>query len=244
MLKYKLDKTAHEKLDDAQKGLYKQEGDFFILQIEGGPEGGDTAGLKRKNEELLTKLDKQKEKNAELQAELDESNSTVEQLRTTQSGNEENVAALKESWQKKYDKDIAERDATIESLRGNVQGLTSDAEAVRIASEIALEGSADVLLPHIAKRLTTEFTDDGPRVTVVGPDGKPSALTTQELADEFKNDQRFAAIIKGTSAGGSGHGGGKGGEAATKTVKRSEFDAMSQADRASFSKDGGQVVDD
>ena len=244
MLKFKIAQNEFDKLDASAAKAYKQEGDFFILQVEGGPTGGDDTALKKKNEQLLASNAKLKEQLAEANTAVDEKDTEIETLRSSQTGAEENIAALKKSWQDKYDKDTATLKAQVDSHKGTITGLTSEAEAVKIASEIALEGSADVLLPHIAKRLTTEFADDGPRVTVLGSDGKPSALTTKDLAEEFSNNPAFSAIIRGTGGTGSGHQGGGGGEAAQKTIKRSAFDQLSQPERASFAKDGGQVVDD
>ena len=66
-IEYTLDKDAFTSLDESVQGLYKQDGDNFVLSVSGMPEQEDTSGLKRKVEELLgeKKTAQQKAKEAE-----------------------------------------------------------------------------------------------------------------------------------------------------------------------------------
>jgi hypothetical protein len=54
---------------------------------------------------------------------------------------------------------------------------------------------------------------------------------------------RYDAYLKSSGSSGGGSQGGKGAGSA-KTVSRSQFDEMSQADRSAFVKDGGKVNED
>lgn len=94
--------------------------------------------------------------------------------------------------------------------------MTVEATASAMAAELAVEGSAKALLPHIRARMTMELRDGKPTAVILGPDGKPSALTVAELKQEFINDAAFAPLIVGSKASGAGGGkGGKGGGATT-----------------------------
>ena len=88
--------------------------------------------------------------------------------------------------------------------------LTVNAEARRIAGELAIPGSADVLLPHIKARLKY----DSGKVTVLDAEGKPSASTPAELAKEIASNKAFAPLIVASLANGGGASGSRGGGAA------------------------------
>jgi hypothetical protein len=130
-------------------------------------------------------------------------------------------------------------------LSGTLVKLTSGQTATKIAAEIAVQGSADVLLPHLERRLRTEFRDGSPVTVVLDKDGKPSAMSIDELKAEFQNSAAFAPLIVGTKANGAGRtGGNESSGAGVNEVSRSEFDRMNQAQRANFAKNGGKLKDD
>ena len=56
MLKYKLDKAAHEKLDDGVKALYKVSGDDFILDVEGATSKDKIDEFRTNNNNLQSQL--------------------------------------------------------------------------------------------------------------------------------------------------------------------------------------------
>jgi len=89
-----------------------------------------------------------------------------------------------------------------------------------------LQGSANVLLPHIRSRLAVDYVDGNPITRVLGPDGKPSAATLDELKAEFVANEAFAPIIAGSKASGGGAGGSNSGRAASKGLKRSEMTSV------------------
>lgn len=180
--------------------------------------------LKAKNEELLgeTKAAKAARREAEEKAKAE-----AEEL-ARKAGD---VTALEKSWQDKLAKREAELLAEVQGRDARLLDLTVNAEARRIASELAVPGSADVLLPHIKARLKYE---DG-RVTVLDADGKPSASTVDELAKEIAANKAFAPLIVASHASGGGANGGKGGGAAT-TKKVSEW---SDGDKARYIREQG-----
>lgn len=190
-----------------------------------------------KQDELLdeTKKAKRAKQEAEEKARIE-----AEEL-AKKSGNTE---ALDKSWQEKFDKREAEFKTEREALTGNLNSLLVDGVAAKIAGDLALPGSADVLMPHIKARLGTEMKN-GKFVTVVRDQkGQPSALTIDELAKEISGNQAFAPVLVGSKAtGGGANGSQKGGGATTKTISRAEFDALGHFDRSTFAKAGGTITD-
>ena len=58
MLKFRIDKTAHETLTDIEKALYKADGDDYILQVEGVVDKNRLDEFRNKNVDLLKEMDK------------------------------------------------------------------------------------------------------------------------------------------------------------------------------------------
>lgn len=196
-LKYELDSL--EGVDESVSALYEKSGDKFRLKVEGVPQGEDVSGLKAKVSELLaeSKESKRKAKEAEdaAQAAADEA--------ARKGGN---VEALEKSWKDKLSKREAELSDAIKSRDSQLYDLTVNAEARRIASDLAVPGSADVLVPHIKSRLKYE---DG-KLAVLDNEGKPSAMTPDELSKEIASNKAFAPLIVATHATGGGASGSKG----------------------------------
>lgn len=121
------------------------------------------------------------------------------------------VEALEKSWREKLESETKDRDAKLTAYEQMINKMTVGAEAQRMASDLAVPGSADVLLPHIERRLTVEVKDGIPVVRVIDKDGKPSALSIDDLKKEIEGNPAFAPLIIGSKANGSGGVGGKGG---------------------------------
>ena len=76
------------------------------------------------------------------------------------------------------------------------------------------------MLPHIKNRLVADFEGDEPVTRILGPDGKPSNMTLDDLEKEFVANKDFSAIIVGSKAS----GGAGGGEQRRKTGGASDSD--------------------
>lgn len=210
MLKFQLDSL--EGLDESQHALYTEKDGKFFLNIEGLPQPEDVSGLKNKVNELLAEK-KAAEKKAQEAA--DAARKEAEEA-ARKSGN---VEALEKSWQEKYNRREAELSGQLETerntLQSQIKSLTVGRTATDLAAELAIQGSAKALLPHIEKRLGMDIRDGKPTVVVLDASGNPSAATIDELKAEFTNDAAFAPLIVGSKASGGGAGGaGKGGGAA------------------------------
>lgn len=171
--------------------------------------------LKAKNDELLS------EKKAAQKKALEEAEAAKVAIEEA-ARKAGDVQALEKSWADKLAKRESELLAERDALGNVVRDLTVTATATKLAAELAVPGSADVLLPHITKRLALETQDGKPVVRVLGADGKPSAASVEDLAKEISGNAAFAPLIVASKATGGGASGGKGGGAAS-TKKVSEW---------------------
>lgn len=238
-LQYQLDSV--DELDDSLKSLYTEQDGKYVLAVEGLDDGKELKEALRKEREERSARQKRID---ELEAEKREIAEAAETARLEAARKGGDTEALEKSWQEKLSATEKKYQEQLEALSGTVTQLTSGQTATRLASDLALPGSADVLMPHIQSRLKTDYRDGKPVTVVLDKDGKPSAMTVDELKAEFQGNPAFAPLIVGSKASGAGRqGGAESGGAVQKTVSRVDFDRMTHVERAAFSKDGGKVVD-
>jgi hypothetical protein len=196
-LKYQLDSL--DGLDENQKALYQEKDGKYVLSIDGMPEDKTAefedriARMEAKNEQLLS------EKKSEQKKRRDE-----EEKRARESGD---IDALNQSWQEKLDTLAQDNETKVSSLTRLLENQTIRAQAIAIASELAVQGSAEVLEHSILPRLSMEIKDGEIKTVVKSKDGKPSALTLDELKNEYINNPAFAPLIVGSKAAGGGANG-------------------------------------
>lgn len=218
-------------LDDGVKSLYKEENGKFRLDLDGYE---DTTGLKAQRDALLNEK-------KEAQRKAKEAEDAVKAAAEEAARKNGDVSALEKSWQEKLAATENNYKNQNESLTKQIHGLTVGQTAIKLASELAISGSADVLLPHIQSRLTVEIKDGVPSVRVLDLQGKPTALTVDELKQEFISNKAFAPLIAGSKAAGGGASTGGGGGAA-KTMKRDQFESMNPSQKMDFIKSGGKLI--
>lgn len=211
MLKLKIDTL--DGVDEALHGLYEETDDGYQLKVDGLE---DTGALKRAKDREKAEAKKAKERADRLEQELSEVRQEIEDAKHSGAKKSGDVEALEKSWQEKLAKREAELTAQIESLSGSITTMTVDNVAMQLASELAVEGSAKVLLPHIKARLAVEQRDGQYITAVRDGEGKPSAMTVDELKAEFANDKAFSHVVAGSKASGSGASGGSNGGGAAK----------------------------
>lgn len=196
MFKFQIDKATFDALPDEHKAMYRESGDGYQMAIEGLP---DVSGLEKKVNELLTEKKTEKAKREE--AERAAAAAAEEKARK-----EGDVTALENSWRQKLTDLENGYKSQIEGLNGSLQTLLVDNVATTLAADLSGD-AAPVLLPHIKSRLTVEMQDGKPVTRVLDANGKPSALTVDELGDEFRNHKAFAGVIIGSKASGTGGAG-------------------------------------
>jgi hypothetical protein len=150
------------------------------------------------------------------------------------------VEALEESWRAKLDAATKDNSENLIKYQKTIADLTSGATAKALANKLALSGSADVLLPHIERRLKVEMQDGTPIVRVLDANGKPSAMSIEDLEKEISANKAFAPLLVGSNASGSGSIGDKS-RGGARSLGRDEFNSKSPADKMAFMKEGGRV---
>ena len=195
MLKFKLDAAAHAALSPELQAMYEPKGDGFTLKVDGLPQGEDVTGLKAKVEELLN--EKKTEKTAREQAEAAKRQADEEAARKAG-----DVQALELSWKQKLETTEGTFKQQLDAANKQIYSLTVGQTATALASELAVQGSASVLLPHLERRLSVEIVDGSPQLRVLDAQGKPSAATIDDLRQEFVSNPAFAPLIPPHPCGG------------------------------------------
>lgn len=146
------------------------------------------------------------------------------------------MQALEKSWQEKLAAREAELSSQVSKLDGSLRDVLVESVAKGLAAEIAIPGSANVLLPHIRARLAVDYVDDKPVTRILDAAGKPSAATLDDLKNEFAGNAAFAPIVAGTKASGGGAAGAGRGGAGVKSMTRSDYEALDANGKAEFAK--------
>lgn len=225
-LKKKLSKAEYDKLSDAIKAEYIEDGDGFRLDIDGDE---DTGALKRAK-------DREAQLRRDAEAKLREAQEELDRINGDDARKKGDIATLEKSWQKKLEDQKAEYEGKVSKLTSHTTKTLVDNVATQIASKIS--NAPALLLPHIKSRLQADFEGDAPVTRVLDKDGKPSAMTVEELAAEFVANKDFSAIITASKASG---GAGKpsnnsGGGAPNNSDKPADLASMNPAQLAEHIK--------
>lgn len=223
--KLKLKKTEWEALEDGVKAMYVADGDNYKLDV-------DDSELAA---EMRRARDREKQEKAELQTKLDEMQEQLTELQNEGGKKKGDVDALERSYKDQLEKQKTKFEGMITKFKDMLKKLLVSDIAKTLASEIST--SPALLLPHIERRLTAELDGDEPITRVLGVDGKPSALSVEQLKQEFVDSKDFAPIIIGSKASGSGGIGGNGGSGGAKKpadYTEQERTQLYQSNRAEF----------
>ena len=82
--------------------------------------------------------------------------------------------------------------------------------------------------------------DGTPIVRVLDANGKPSAMSIEDLEKEISANKAFAPLLVGSNASGAGSIGDKS-RGGARSLGRDEFNSKSPADKMAFMKEGGRV---
>ena len=225
-LKKKLTKAEYEKLSEHIKAEYIEDGDGFRLDIDGDE---DTGALKRAK-------DREAQLRRDAEAKLREAQEELDRINGDDARKKGDITTLEKSWQKKLDDSKAEYETKFGKLTSHTKTQLVDNVAQQIASKIS--NAPALLLPHIKARLAADFEGDSPITRILDKDGKPSAMTVEELSAEFVANKDFSAIITASKASG---GAGKpsnsnGGGAPNQSDKPADLASMNPAQLAEHIK--------
>lgn len=213
-----LDADKHSGLDTALQGLYvKQDDGQYRLDAD----IPDMDGLKAKNDELLGETKQERQKRKELETRLAE-------IEAEKAKNAEDIARAKgdvESIEKSYLEKLQKQDTDyggkISTLEKQIYDLTVGQAATNLANELSIKGSAIALLPHIQNRLALEQGDDGQQqIRVLDANGNKTAMSLDDLKQEFRSNEAFKPLIAASGASGSGANGANGGAGGGGVPKR------------------------
>ena len=215
MLNFKVDSLTG--LDESLHSLYEQKDGAYFLKVSGVVPESDIDGLKASRDALLAEKKEQQRLAQEAEA---------EKLRIEREALEE-AARQKGDWQAledSYKAKLAEKEnefsSQAETLRKQVYKLTVGDQALKLASEISKSHAIGIMTPFIEQRLTL---DENNNVRVLDLQGKPSAMTIDDLKQEFKANAMFQDIVvANNSSGGGATGGGQGGGAAKNPKEMTE----------------------
>lgn len=205
-------KAIVDKIEDVAEGLRGEyavgEGGKFYLKLEGLEEGsghpavGELVRAKKREADEATK---QSTAAAKFKTERDEAQEALHK-RLQGKVDKTDHEALQASYEKKI-KD--EADAWQTKLNGRdsiIREKFVDSEARALASAIAVDtNAADLLAESLQRRIAVEITTEGKAVTrVLGPDGKPSAASLEDLKKEIVATPKYHTLLSGSKASGSG----------------------------------------
>ena len=221
-LQYAVDDLAD--LDEAIQSLYEQEGDRYILRVEGIPEPEDTSGLKTKVQQLMDEAKDAKRRAKEL-----ESQKQQQEVDTAQEKGE-----FKNLWEQAQTK-LAEKDAELQEFTTKIQQKDINIAARGIGSQLAKSDAkrAEVLADYAGKY--ARHNGEKVQFLVGGMEVDSSALM-----DHLSKEYPF--LVDGSSATGGGAT-SSASSGATKSLNRADFDKMAAPKKMQFVKDGGIISD-
>jgi len=218
--------------EELKKALESDEGKKLLSSIVEDA----TKGLKDKNDELLGKLKDKDEDKKNLESRLDALESDKQKAEDDAATKSGDVEKIKANLEERHTRQMAEKDAEIEKLNGQLhthvvgEGLTQALSKANVASNYM-----DAAKALIKSQYEGEIGDN---------DGKPFAKFDGKAVDEFVTDwaQSDAGkhfVTAGGNSGGSSNGASGKGKAGTgKTMTRESFDALSPAEKSKASIEG------
>ena len=191
-----LDKAAFDALPEHFKTEYKALGENFVLDIV----GDDGIDWKQKRE---IEADHRKKAEERLRASQDE----LDNMRRGAIPKDD-VAALETSWKQKLTDRETELKAEIDNLYLTIGNTTVKSAATDVANMFLAPAA---VVPMISARLKSEIQNGVAVTRVLDKNGQLSAMTIDDLKNEFKNDASLASILVGSKASGGGAAGGSSG---------------------------------
>lgn len=197
----KIDKAKYDGLSADLKAEYKVSGSNpaeYLLDTEGDDDAAAAALRARDNEKALrVKAEKDL---ADLKA-AGTKTPTTEPEPPANDPNAQRIAKL----EKQLAEEKAERIKTENAAKADKANTAVAAEAKSLAAKLAGK-NADLLLPHIERRLKGEVVDGVVKIGVIDKDGVVGSGTIDDLSKEMLANKSYAAILIGSKATGGGAG--------------------------------------
>jgi len=185
---------------------------------EGGDDSGKTAPsveeLQKQLEDIQSQFGKVKSKNEELLTEAKQAKEAKRKAEAEAAAQAEAKAKADGDHEQLYKSSEAARlalQADHEKLKADIADGKRKVAADKIAHQLADGTNAELLAEFILKRVG--YSED--QIKVLDQTGALTVSSLDDLENEFRNDARYAALLKGNqSSGGSATGGSNGSGAA------------------------------
>lgn len=205
------------------------------LEVE-NVEQADVQDYKALYEKAMSDLEKVAAKKEELYKETKKAKADREQAALEAQRITEETAKKNGEFEKLWKSVSQEKEQLLNQLKAiqhaNRQEKLNVA-SMRIATELADGDNADLLSAFIQKNLENMADDDG----------SLSEDVIKAVAEEFKNNQKFKALLRSSKAqGGGAPGNMRGTQVDAKVMDRASFEKLSPDRRMSFIKSGGTLV--
>lgn len=191
----KLTKEQYDALPDGLKAMYVAKGDGFEPTFITQEQLNETvSGLKNNNTALLNE---NKEFKGKLSAAERAQQEALEQAQRAAG----DFAPIEQGYKDKLAQLESTSAEALKVANGQISKLTVG--AAQAAAATAIFGKrAGILGHHLAGRMTMEIVDGEPVVRIM-KDGKPSAMTQDDLIKEFRENKDFADYIDSPPSGGT-----------------------------------------
>lgn len=232
-----------EEAPEAVRDFYKQVGEEFILQVDGGnaESAESVTALKNakeheKNLRVAAERERDEAKTA-VSSVTSERDTAVQERDAARADKGKDVTALEASWSQKVEDEKNKRLKAEGELTAEVERLLVTNTSSNLAHEISTV--PELFQGVIAGRLKVEKGADGKYFTrVLDEAGNPSANTIDDLKKELLANAKYAAIIiSGKGSGGGANGSGSGGGAPEKKwleYSDAELSELRRTDRPKY----------
>lgn len=215
MFNFKVDSL--EGVDEKFHELYEQKDGAYFLKVSGVVPESDIDGLKASRDALLAEKKEQQRLAQDAEAKRIEAERLAQEEIARKSGN---LEAIENSWKEKLALRETELTSQLSQAQAKNYELTVGRQAQELAGELAKPNAQRLLAKEIKERLTL---DENGNIRVLDLQGKPSALTIDELKAQLRADPTYQdIIIINNSTGGGATGGGNGGGAAKNPKEMTE----------------------
>lgn len=193
-LKRKITKDEFDALSEELQKEYKENNGEYILDVEGAIDENEVASLRRAKEREAQQAKELREQKEELENRLAEIDNNDARKRG-------DIETLEKSWKEKYDKDTQELQQRLEQRDSHIKTVMRD----NVASELArsISKSPRLMERYLRDRITVDFDGENPVTRILDEEGKPTALTVDDLKKEVVANPDFADIIVAGRGSGS-----------------------------------------
>ena len=193
----------YEAMDSAIGELYTENGDHFILDVEGAEDLPAVRGLKKNSKAIRGEKSKLQELLVEMEAKIEGYQSKDTQAKEDQAEFKDLYEGLKESAGTK-EAGLLDQISILSKARD--AGIIKEAVA-KIALELGGQERMAAWTPHIASRLSV---GEDSSITITDSKGRASDLGVDDFVEELRAMPELNCMLKITQSSGSGAGGVKG----------------------------------